>query len=70
MKRIVKLSKKGDNRYMDTPTELRIRLKKTLKLFNGHVFFNEDTDKGNQIVAATLFPDGKTLDVVLFVNRL
>lgn len=66
-----KLSKRGGKRWLDLPTELRIRLHKTLKLHSGESFFHEqDSPQEERIVSATLSKDGKLLDVVLWVNRI
>jgi hypothetical protein len=59
-------------RFKDTPRELRIRLKCSCKLSNvGDVrFFHEKTDKGDQVLTATLGGDLETLDVTLFMDRI
>ena len=58
--------KVGEYRW-DTSNELRTRLKLSLKLPDGHIFF---TAGKNPLATAVLKPDGVTLDVTLRVDRL
>lgn len=58
--------KTGDHRW-DTKTELRTRCKLSLRLHTGHVLF---TAGASPLAAATLMPDGKTLDIVIRVDRI
>ena len=51
----------------DTPQELRTRLKMSLRLQSGHIFFNS----GNSpLASAVLNPDGETLDVTILTDRV
>jgi hypothetical protein len=64
------LANYGNNRQLDTPTELRISLHKTLDLLTGHILYHEiGAKKSEQIITATLFPDGH-LDIVLFIDKI
>ena len=59
-------------RFQDTKRELRIRLNCTTKsLFGNPIrFYHEDTDRKNQVLAATLSADQETLDITIFTDRL
>ena len=63
---------RDNTRFQDTPRELRIRLKCSCKLsmMGGIRFFHEKTDRGNQVLSATLSGDQETLDVVLLMDRV
>lgn len=58
---------KTGNHTWDNSNELRTRCRVSLKLPTGHLFFNQGK---NPLVSATLMPDGKTLDITIFTNRL
>lgn len=51
----------------DTDNELRMRLKLSLRLSDGHIFF---TAGKTPLATATLKPDGKTLDVTIRADRI
>jgi len=51
----------------DTETELRIRCKLSARLHEGHQFF---TAGKKPIACATLMPDGKTLDITIWKDRV
>jgi len=50
----------------DTKTELRTRCKLSCRLPKGYQFF---TAGKNPLATATLMPDGKTLDITIWVDR-
>ena len=51
----------------DTPDELRTRLKLSLRLDSGHIFFNSGK---TPLASAVLNPDGETLDVTILTDRV
>jgi hypothetical protein len=51
----------------DSPNELRTRCKLTLRLQTGHALF---TAGKTPLAAATLAPDGKTLDITIWRSRV
>lgn len=51
----------------DTKTQLRTRCELSLLLDSGHKFF---TARKSPMATATLMPDGKTLDITIWVERL
>ena len=59
------IMKKNEHQW-DTDKELRTRLELSLKL-DGHLIF---TGGKTPLACATLKPDGKTLDVTIWVERV
>ena len=58
-------------RFQDTSRELRIRLKCSCRLSGDDIrFFHEKTEKGKQVLTATLSGNKETLDVSLFMDRI
>jgi hypothetical protein len=51
----------------DTGKELRTRLELSMRLHEGHLLF---TGGKTPLACATLHPDGKTLDVTIWVDRV
>ena len=51
----------------DNNTELRTRCTLSLKLYSGHNLF---TSGKEPLATATLMPDGTTLDIIIFVDRV
>lgn len=58
---------KTGEHHWDTNKELRTRLRLSLRLHGGHIFF---TAGKTPLAGATLMPDGETLDVTIFVDRI
>lgn len=58
---------KTGEHHWDTKKELRTRCNLTLLLQTGYSVF---TAGKTPIATATLHPDGKTLDVTMFVDRI
>jgi hypothetical protein len=56
----------GEHKW-DTKTELRTRCEASLKLDSGHQFF---TAGKTPLATATLAPDGKTLDIIIRMDRI
>jgi hypothetical protein len=56
----------GEHKW-DTKTELRTRCKVSLKLDSGHQLF---TAGKTPLATATLAPDGKTLDIIIRMDRI
>lgn len=49
--------------------ELNFKLKRTLLLDTGYTFFHQPLPRNQQVIAATLHPDNKTLTVTIFINK-
>ena len=58
--------KKGDYNW-DNKNELRTRCELSLRFPSGHIFYNAGK---KPIACATLMPDGKTLDITIFTDRI
>lgn len=65
------MKKLTPTRWLDTPNELRVRVRRTLKLYGTpkREFYHEDTAKEQQFLAITTSDDG-TIDVGINLYKL